>query len=727
MKPQGVFTVEIHKKETVVKRVINDDGFAVGRSVDCMIQLNDSSISRVHVEVTRRREQVWIEDKGSSNGTFINGTKITANVPINVIASDKIQIGKSEYILCIDLSLEEEEEVPVVPQIHATPHAATAHMHAEQVPKNAAANIPPVVAVEEEDRSRTHELRPESLRAPMPDYSSPEADNILHEARKKAAQLIYEGEIQAEKKVQAIYKRAQELQSEAETVSKKKLADAHKEADALLNRYESQGQDLLKDARKFSQEMRDEVHAYVEMVKAKADQEAQAILSESRRTSEQLRAELVAEARSQVEQESEALIKKSKIEADEIVSKARLDADDFFKEIESHKDEVAALQKSLAQAQVDSREAETSAAVFRSQEKQAREDLLNVQTSVADNTKELGMITEEIKVKQKKVEELKGLIAARTMELRSVEESKKQTDHEVEAKRMQLKERFEREERQFAKNSEDRIQDANAELKKRIEKMEMDLLTELMHKRELLQKEVFNQVEKVCRPHMDSSEWSSMTKDVQQAIHNSFETKLVDISQSSVPEVGKQTDLQKKRRHDNNRSLVMGVAMGALLFFIGETAYKIVVMDQNPLKTRTLAEAQKRQEDLQRRKFAPPQVDEIKDNYTDSVIYTKNFSQKYLDAEFQKKFYKAASAYLLKTWRLEEEKSIEVLAASAAIVKELQEKRDLIHPDYVKEGILKMRTLENATTQRMKDILGSEVRLDSYRKFEKNFYTQENP
>jgi hypothetical protein len=161
------------------------------------------------------------------------------------------------------------------------------------------------------------------------------------------------------------------------------------------------------------------------------------------------------------------------------------------------------------------------------------------------------------------------------------------------------------------------------------------------------------------------------------------------------------------------------------LLFGVQTGYKIVVEDQNPLRTRTLAEAQKRQEDLARRKFNPPQVLEPKDNYVDSVIYTKSYAKNYLNPEFQKKLYKAASAYLLKTWRLEEEKSIEVLAAAGALVQELEVKKETIHPDFVKDGIAKMRKIEAQTTQRMKDILGTEVRLESYRAFEKKFYAQE--
>lgn len=80
---------------------------------------------------------------------------------------------------------------------------------------------------------------------------------------------------------------------------------------------------------------------------------------------------------------------------------------------------------------------------------------------------------------------------------------------------------------------------------------------------------------------------------------------------------------------------------------------------------------------------------------------------------------------MLKTWRVEEEKAIEVISISISLVKELQDRRGKIHPDYVKDGIQKMRDLEKDTLGRLKATLGSEVRVQSYKKFEAQFFTSE--
>ncbi len=102
-----------------------------------------------------------------------------------------------------------------------------------------------------------------------------------------------------------------------------------------------------------------------------------------------------------------------------------------------------------------------------------------------------------------------------------------------------------------------------------------------------------------------------------------------------------------------------------------------------------------------------------------------NFANVYTDQDFQQKFYKSASQYLLKTWRVDEDTAIRVLATANALVKELADKKTKIHPDFVKEGVDKMRQLETDTLARMKDVLGSEVRVESFRRFERNFYKDE--
>lgn len=50
----------------------------VGRSTDCDLRLADASLSRTHAALHRRGDTVQVEDLRSSEGTYVNGERLTA-------------------------------------------------------------------------------------------------------------------------------------------------------------------------------------------------------------------------------------------------------------------------------------------------------------------------------------------------------------------------------------------------------------------------------------------------------------------------------------------------------------------------------------------------------------------------------------------------------------------------------------------------------------------------
>ena len=50
----------------------------VGRAGGCQITLDDTFVSQLHARVFRRDGQLFVEDLGSTNGTFLNRKKVTA-------------------------------------------------------------------------------------------------------------------------------------------------------------------------------------------------------------------------------------------------------------------------------------------------------------------------------------------------------------------------------------------------------------------------------------------------------------------------------------------------------------------------------------------------------------------------------------------------------------------------------------------------------------------------
>ena len=71
-----------------------DSEVTVGRAGGCGIVLvDDTYVSSVHARVFWRDNDVYVEDLGSTNGTFVNGTRISS--PTRVKRGDRIQFGQS--------------------------------------------------------------------------------------------------------------------------------------------------------------------------------------------------------------------------------------------------------------------------------------------------------------------------------------------------------------------------------------------------------------------------------------------------------------------------------------------------------------------------------------------------------------------------------------------------------------------------------------------------------
>jgi hypothetical protein len=69
-------------------------GARLGRAAASEVHIDDSYASAAHARVYRRAGRVYIEDLGSTNGTFVNGRQITR--PVALEANDTVRIGDTE-------------------------------------------------------------------------------------------------------------------------------------------------------------------------------------------------------------------------------------------------------------------------------------------------------------------------------------------------------------------------------------------------------------------------------------------------------------------------------------------------------------------------------------------------------------------------------------------------------------------------------------------------------
>ncbi|HEX3197494.1 MAG TPA: FHA domain-containing protein [Propionibacteriaceae bacterium] len=65
----------------------------IGRGADCQLILDDDYVSTRHARVVSSPNGIYVEDLGSTNGTYVNGQRITA--PTTITLADTVRIGKT--------------------------------------------------------------------------------------------------------------------------------------------------------------------------------------------------------------------------------------------------------------------------------------------------------------------------------------------------------------------------------------------------------------------------------------------------------------------------------------------------------------------------------------------------------------------------------------------------------------------------------------------------------
>ena len=72
------------------------DELTVGRAAGCQVALSDDTfVSQLHARLFRKDGRYFVEDLGSTNGTFLNRKQVSA--PVALRRGDRLQVGKTVF------------------------------------------------------------------------------------------------------------------------------------------------------------------------------------------------------------------------------------------------------------------------------------------------------------------------------------------------------------------------------------------------------------------------------------------------------------------------------------------------------------------------------------------------------------------------------------------------------------------------------------------------------
>ncbi len=281
----------------------------------------------------------------------------------------------------------------------------------------------------------------------------------------------------------------------------------------------------------------------------------------------------------------------------------------------------------------------------------------------------------------------------------------KNLSDEISKKRTEENEKLEEFKKQQAKEFQ-KINDHNLKL---FEKIGIDISHDIAQKLEVsFQKKgrfVFNEAVETIS-HSMNSHLALSSKDQKQELK--VEEKILNWQNQ-----------QKKKTYQTyfNALIIYGI-----IFWSGN--YLKNKLSQDPMAEQRRELASKAQEAVEKNKYVFIQTDVYYDTYVENTLYNKSFHAAYMNPANQSEWHKLATKYLLKKWKVSEEKSIEVIAGSRSLVQNVEERRETFTKTRFKTEYEKLTVLEKELKEKHSQAMGSLVRYEDYKRLEKDFFTR---
>lgn len=288
----------------------------------------------------------------------------------------------------------------------------------------------------------------------------------------------------------------------------------------------------------------------------------------------------------------------------------------------------------------------------------------------------------------------------------SLADAKAQAKNEVEREYAQLKETEAKKFEDYRANELKELQKIRDAHSESIKNFSVDLSQEIATKLELLAAQ---------------SGYSKFNFEKHFELINSVIQIKSSINTGSESKHAQQLDSWKQRKRKENMTfIIQGFAAGLVLVFGLQFAYRKLNVDPVQAELARIASENKAR-DVENQ-FIPTKTDDYYDTYLDATLYTRRFTDIYLDRNNQQEWVNYATKYFLRQWKVEEEKVIAVISSSNALVQNVVETMPNLKKTKIKTDLAKLKELEDQTIAKNAELLGSNVRYEAYKKLEKEFF-----
>src|SRR5690606_18823704 len=88
-----VRVVQSPGKSRGTEKIVKDFPFTIGRDETCQIRIDDSHVSRKHLEICVRDGCFFVTDLNSTHGTFMNQVRLRSNAATPIPAAVSVELG----------------------------------------------------------------------------------------------------------------------------------------------------------------------------------------------------------------------------------------------------------------------------------------------------------------------------------------------------------------------------------------------------------------------------------------------------------------------------------------------------------------------------------------------------------------------------------------------------------------------------------------------------------